>query len=104
MIAHYSCLRLNVSGVPFTARHSLLALGLAGIVYLISKKRRHQAVFKTASLMCKIERKEDAIKLIWADEGGFYRVFRGEKLIYSGPEPRMADRDDSRNHLYVHDR
>ena len=84
LIAHYSFPRLKVGGVTFTARHSLLALGLAGIAYLISNKRKHQAVFKTASLMCKIERKEDSIKLIWPDEGGFYRVFRGRELIYSG--------------------
>ncbi|MDQ7862844.1 hypothetical protein RCO48_22890 [Peribacillus frigoritolerans] len=71
--------RLKVGGVTFTARHSLLALGLAGIAYLVSNKRKHQAVFKTASLMCKIERKEDSIKLIWPDEGGYYRVFRGAR-------------------------
>ncbi|MFE4705353.1 hypothetical protein [Peribacillus simplex] len=100
LIAHYSFPRLKVGGVTFTARHSLLAFCLAGIV--ISNKRKHQAVFKTASLMCKIERKEDSIKFIWPDEGGFYRVFRGQQLIYSGPEPRMADRGLTPGTIYTY--
>ncbi|MGW8424017.1 DUF3238 domain-containing protein [Peribacillus simplex] len=102
LIVHYSFPRLKVGGVTFTARHSLLAIGLAGIAYLISNKRKHQAVFKTASLMCKIERKEDSIKLIWPDEGGFYRVFRGKELIFSGPESRMADRGLTPGTIYTY--
>ncbi len=102
MIVHDSFPRLKVGGVTFTAWHSLLAVGLAGIAYLISNKRKHQAVFKTASLMCKIERNEDSIKLIWPDEGGFYRVFRGQELIYSGPEPRMADQGLTPGTIYTY--
>ncbi|KWW21706.1 hypothetical protein AS888_04130 [Peribacillus simplex] len=101
-MTHFSFPGLKQRGVKITTRQSLLALGIAGIAYLVSHKRLHRAVIKTTSLMCKIERKETAIKLVWPDEGRFYRVFRGLQPIYSGKEPYVAEQGLAAGTIYTY--
>ncbi|WP_285767210.1 DUF3238 domain-containing protein [Peribacillus sp. SI8-4] len=91
LMTHFSFPCLKQLGGKIRTRQSLLALGIAGIAYLASHKRLHRAKIETTSLMCRIERKMDAIKLVWPDEGQSYRVFRGPQLIYSGTDPYVAD-------------
>ncbi|AOH56372.1 hypothetical protein ABE28_018555 [Peribacillus muralis] len=102
LMTHFSFPRLKQIGVKITTRHSLLAFGIAGLAYLVSHKRLHRAVIKTTSLMCKIERKEDAIKLVWPNEAQFYRVFRGVQTIYSGPEPYVAEEGLTAGTIYTY--
>ncbi len=102
LMSHYAFPRLKLGAVTIKPRHTLLALGIAGIACLVSHKRLHRAVIKTTSLMCKIERKEAAIMLVWRDDAHFYRVFRDLQLIYSGAEPYVAEEGLTAGTLYTY--
>lgn len=93
---------IQVGRVILNTRHGLIALGIAGISYLLSKKRVHRPLIRTNSLLCEIERKSDTITLSWQELGGFYRVFRNHQCIYSGMEPRVVDTQRTAGTLYTY--
>lgn len=81
----------------------LAALGIAGVLYAGSVNRRRKTATATHSEMLNmIEQKPTSITFAWPDQGGRYRVYRKEKLIYNGPAAELTDQNLVPGTLYTY--
>ncbi|WLR57437.1 DUF3238 domain-containing protein [Mesobacillus subterraneus] len=81
----------------------LAALGIAGTLYAGKLNRQRKTAAASQSRMpANIEQATTHIKLEWKGEESSYRVFRGEKLIYEGTEPKLADQNLVAGTMYTY--
>ena len=81
----------------------IAAIGIAGTLYAVNLNRRCKTAVSSHSRMLEhIEQDANHIKLAWKSLNRPYRVFRGEKLIYEGKEPKLVDQNLVPGTLYTY--
>lgn len=83
-------------------RFTLLALGAAGAGYLISNQDRRADSHSSSFMADSIEHKQNKLTLHWNGKGGFYRVYRGNQLVYSGAERSFSDHHLTPGTIYTY--
>ncbi|MEW8972156.1 MAG: DUF3238 domain-containing protein [Mesobacillus sp.] len=81
----------------------IAALGIAGTLYAVKWNRRRKTAASSHSRMLKnIEQAATHIKLEWKGVDRPYRVFRSNKLVYEGLEPKLVDQNLVPGTLYTY--